>query len=392
MSYSRSLLAAGLFTGLFSFPLLAQAADFTGFLYVSDYKAANLDRYSYRYHSGTNTIDTIMPAGFGGNTTNAVFITGGIKEGVQGTNNDIIIVNSGGNTLTRYDLNGNAIGTINVLNPNNTPHAFNSIGNVVVTHDGKFLYAPESGGNVIDKVDLTTGKIVASITFAGAHDLAIAADGTIYAAAYTGSNSGSAGVWALPSDLSSKTQLIASGDHGLTAPSGMSIASDGSLYVQQNVGAGPDGVYHYSISGAGTGATATFNAPTSLTSSSALHFTFGNNIGPDGNLYIAALGGASGRSGNTTYTDGIYKFDTSILNPTSAAVSLVIAGGINTGVPGGPSGLQSPKYLQFGYNFVPADDPGAPGVPEPSGIIAGLGVLGMAGGGALRRRRRRRNR
>ena len=103
----------------------------------------------------------------------------------------------------------------------------------------------------------------------------------------------------------------------------------------------------------------------------------------------AALGGASGRSGNTTYTDGVYKFDTSVLNPTSAAVSLVIAGGINTGVPGGPSGLQSPKYLQFGYNFVPADDPGAPGVPEPSGIIAGLGVLGMVGGGALRARRRR---
>ena len=49
---------------------------------------------------------------------------------------------------------------------------------------------------------------------------------------------------------------------------------------------------------------------TSLTSSSGLHFTFGNNIGPDGNLYIAALGGASGRGGNSGYTDGVYQFNT----------------------------------------------------------------------------------
>lgn len=275
-------------------------------------------------------------------------------------------------------------GTINVLNPNNSAHTFNNIGNVVITHDGKYLYAPEEGGNVIDKIDLATGKIVASTAFTGAHDLAIAADGTIYAAAYNHNDASSQGVWALPPDLSSKTQLIAYNDNGLTAPSGMSIAADGSLYVQQNRGSGPDGVYHYHITGSGVSAVATFDSGSSLTSSSSLHFTFGNNIGPDGNLYIAVLGGASGRAGNAGYTNGVYKFDT-----TTRAVSRVIDGGVDSGVPGGPSGLQSPKYLQFGFNFVPSDDPGAPPVPEPSGIMMGAGFLSVMGGGLLRMRRRK---
>ena len=386
MSFSRSILAAGLFTGLLSLSLgahVAHADDFTGYLYVSDYKAADLDRYSYNYNSTTNTISDITAAGAGGSTTSAIFITGGIKEGLQGTHNDIIVVNSGGNTLSRYDLNGNMIGTINIKNSDGSTHTLNSVGNVLITPDGKYLYAPESGGNVIDKIDLATGIIVAHTAFTGVHDLAIAADGSIYAASYT-TNSG---VYVLPSDLSSKTQIIAPNANGLTSPSGISVASDGSLYIQQNTFSGPDGVQHYDITGAGAGTLATYDAATSLASSSDLHFTFGNNIGPDGNLYIAALGGASGRSGNTTYTDGVYE-----LNTTTLAVTQAIAGGVNSGVPGGPSGLESPKYLQFGTNFVSGDDPGAPGVPEPSGVVAGLGLLGMVGGGALRARRRRRNR
>ena len=401
MSFSRSSLVygltSGLFAGLFSIASVAQAADFTGFLYVSDYKAATLDRYRYNYHQATNVIDNIIPYGIGGNTSNAVFVSSSIKEGLQGTLNDIIVVNTGGNSLTRYDLDGNTIGTINVKNADNSSHTFSGIGNVVITRDGKYLYAPEESGNRINKVDLATGKIVAFTGFTGAHDLAIAADGTIYASAYNKNDSTSQGVFVLPSDLSSKTQLIAFNDNGLNGPCGMSVASDGSLYIQQNVhnnstnvAGGPDGVYHYKLTGSGIAATAAFDATTSLTSAASLHFTFGNNIGPDGNIYIAALGGASGRGGNVGYTDGIYKLDTSVANPTSAAVSLSIAGGVDSGVPGGPSGLQSPKYLQFGFNFVPAQDPGAPPVPEPSGILCGFGFLGIVGSGLLHRRRRRR--
>jgi hypothetical protein len=401
MSLLRSTFACGLtatlFAGLFSLSATARAGDFTGFLYVSDYKAATLDRYRYNYHQATNTIDNIIAFGTNGNTSNAVFITGNIKEGLQGTLNDIIVVNSGGATLTRYDLNGNSINTINVQNANGSVHTLRGIGNVLITQDGKYLYAPEETGSLIDKIDLATGKIVAFASFTGAHDLAISPDGsTIYAAAYNNSAADSKGVYAYSSDLNPATrkQVIAFNDNGLNGPSGMSVASDGSLYIQQNVhtsggvGGGPDGIYHYKITGSGVNVTANFDAPSSLKTSANLHFTFGNNIGPDGNVYIAALGGASGRSGNSSYTDGVYKFDTSITNPTSTAVSLFIAGGINTGLPAGPSGLESPKYLQFGFNFVPAYDAGV--VPEPSGILAGLGLLGMIGGGRLRARHRRR--
>jgi len=393
-SHSRliSVFASGMLAGLLSLSAPAQAADFTGFLYVTDYGAQQLERYSYRYTAATNTISNVTPAGAGGSTTSAIFVSGNIKEGIQGTLNDMIVVNTGGASLSRYDLNGNLIGTINVKNADNSAHTFNGIGNVVITKDGKFMYAPEEGGNVINKIDLATGKIVNSTAFTGAHDIAInPTTGTIYAAAYSSTVSTSMGVWALPSDLSTKTQLITT-TGGLTSPTGISVAADGSLYIQQNVhnntapasAGGPDGVYHYTLSNGTTTATATFDAAHSLTSSTALHFTFGNNIGPDGNIYIAALGGASGRTGNTNYTDGIYKFDR-----TSLVVSNFIAGHIENGTTNlGLGGMNSPKYLQFGTNFVPAYDAGV--TPEPSSIVMALSLLGVTGSGMLRARLRRR--
>ncbi|MCW3054088.1 MAG: hypothetical protein JWN14_3258, partial [Chthonomonadales bacterium] len=320
MLFSRSrltsILTCGLFVGILSVSLSAQAAgDFTGYLYVSDYGSQLLDRFSYDYHSTTNSISNILPAGYGGDTTNAAFIAGNIQSGIQGTGNDIIVVINNGASLARYDLEGNLIGTINVTNNDNSPHTFNSIGSIVITHDGKFLYAPDAGNNAINKIDLATGKIVNSTAFTGAHDIAInPTTGTIYAAAYNSADPGSVGVWALPSDLSSKTQLITTAG-GLTSPTGITVAADGSLYIQQNVhtispdvAGGPDGVYHYTLSNGSAGATATFDATHSLTSSASLHSTFGNSIGPDGNIYIAALGGGSGSGGNSGYTDGLYKF------------------------------------------------------------------------------------
>ena len=82
----------------------------------------------------------------------------------------------------------------------------------------------------------------------------------------------------------------------------------------------------------------------------------------------------------------MYEFDTS-----NQTVTNILAG-YKVGTGAASDGFESPKYLEFGTNFISADDPGAPGVPEPSGILAGLGLLGMIGGGALRARRRRRNR
>ncbi len=367
--------------GIVALSLAARMAIASGdYLYVGDYYNQSLDRYAYSLDANGNL--TLTAAG----TTagSAVFITGGIKEGLQGTNDDLIVVTGGGATLTRYDFNGNVIGQIAVKNANGTAHTFAGIGNVAITSDGKYLYAPEETNSVIDKVDLATGTIVATASLAGAHDVAIGADGTVYGAGYANNT----GVVTFDANLdsSSKNQLIAAGLDGLTRPSGMSIDSSGSLYVMQNENGNgasvADGVYHFNISGSGTSATASLLSDPTNT---ALKFSFGTAIGPDGNLYIATLGDFNGR--NSTYSNGVYEY-----NINTQAVTEAVVGGTNftgtagslTGSTPGPSGLYGPKYLKFSTNFVNANDAGL--VPEPS-TFAILSVGLMAGIGLFRRRK-----
>jgi hypothetical protein len=345
-----------------------------------------MDRYQFTYNSGTNTITNFTPWGAGDNATNAVFISGGIKEGVQGTENDIIAVATGGTSLVRYGIqNGNIIGTIPVT-LNGSSYTLASIGNIIISPDGRYLYAAEAAttqngltGGAIDKIDLKTGAIVNQVQFQGAHDLLLE-NGTLYAAAYTGSVNGSSdGVWTFDSNLGTKHQMIVGGTNGLTAPTGMSFQGT-TLYINQNVvPTTANSVLQYNVGSAG-GTSATF---ISSHSSADLNFIFGSALGPDGNLYIAGLGGASGRS-DPSYTDGVYEYDT-----TSNAFSQLIAGenGGGTTGPPGASGLYSPKYLQFSTNFVPAPDAGY-GTPEP-GSVALFCSLGLVGAGWARRRKRR---
>ena len=371
----------------------AQAVVVTGSLYVSDYGKLELDRYKYTYDSVLNRITSLTANGIGNNSNSAYFLGGGanpIKEGIHGTANDLIIVGGaqGGGTTTiqRYTLGGTLIGTIpvafsafcaaNSCNANSL-----GIGNVLATNDGKYMYAPlESAGYVV-KVDLANGAIVDSYKFAGAHDVAIAANGDVYAANY---NNGSAKVVRLGSNLAYKQDLVAHSSG--FRPSGLSIAADGSLYVQDNRQGGPDSVLHYNITGTNT-LTATLNTATSYVGSAgnnALEFTFGNNIGPDGKLYIAGLGGGGKGSFSVKagYQDGIYQFDT---DPAHLSVKLAIAGFTekNGSVPGflGSSGLSAPKYLQFDTNFAAASDAGyTAAVPEPETyalMLAGLAAVGL---------------
>ena len=396
----------------------------TGFLYVSDYGLSELDRYQYTYDQTTNAITGIQAYGIGNNTSNAYFLgssTNPIKEGVHGTANDLIIVGGphGGTTsIQRYTLDGALIGTIPVdfgsfcasVSPQCNVNSL-GIGNVLVTDNGTYMYAPlESAGYVV-KVDLASGAIVASVQLTGAHDVAIAANGDVYAADYS---SGPRKVIHLTDNLVFENNLITSVistiNGGTFRPSGLSVASDGSLYVQNNTsGGGCDSVLHYTFTGSGTGLTAaldqagsyigaTGTTAGSCTSKNALEFTFGNNIGPDGDLYIAALGGGGHIFGTRAgYVDGIYKFDIAGgTNPTTAPVLNIllasntgIAGYTETAGPNGPSGLRAPKYLQFDTNFATSPDAGY-NAPEPNTLpMVAAGLIFTAAGRRLARRKSR---
>ncbi len=383
------LVSASLIALAGSVPLASADVIHTGMLFVADYGKSVLDRYQYTYDQSLNSITSIGPYGIGGNTTNAFFLGGAsmpIKEGLQGTSNDLITVigahGSTATTLERLSLNGTPLGAIPV-----DFSAYNGgsvgIGNVAITADGKYMYAPLETANTIVKIDLTNGAIVASYAFAGAHDVAIAANGDVYAADYSATTPK---VIRLNSNLVYQQDLVTALPAGVTGsfiPTGISIAADGSIYIDNNTKTGSDSVFHYTFTSSSGTLTAHYDSPGSYignTSTYALDFIFGNNIGPDGNLYIAGLGGGgSGAFGvKNGYVDGIYE-----LNTSNESVSQFIQGFTETGGSVGPSGLSAPKYLQFDTNFVDAPDPGV--TPEPGTIALGLAALACFG--ALRRRR-----
>ena len=385
------LLAGTVLAFLPSAPMAKADTIRTGMLYVADYGTSELDRYQYTYDITLNTITGFTPYGFGGNTSNAYFLGGSslpVKEGVQGTSDDLIVVVGahGANnptTLERFTLDGTYIGTIPV---DFTNYGGNNvgIGNVAITPDGKYEYAPLETSGYVVKIDLSNGNIVDSYQFAGAHDVAIAPNGDVYAADY---NASGAKVIRLDSNLNYIQDLVDSAPAGLTSfrPSGLSIASDGSLYVQDNLHGGPDSVLHYTFTNNSGILSANYDPTQSYIGSgtnNALEFTFGNNLGPDGNLYIAALGGGGSGSFSVTsnYVDGVYEF-----NPTTGGASLAIQGYTESpSKTAGPSGLVAPKYLQFDTNFVNSPDAGT--LPEPG--TTALLLTGFAGLALVKLRRR----
>jgi DNA-binding beta-propeller fold protein YncE len=359
-----------------------------GYLYISDYGNSLLDRYQFTYNK---TSGAMSFAAAGKTPGSAVFLGSSgspVKEGVHGTASDIILVGgspgNGTTTLTRYTLDGQIIGVIPVDFAAKYGTSNVGIGNVLVTPDGRYMYAPLEGVGAIAKIDLTNGAIVNSVAFTAAHDVAIMPNGDVIAANYSaGSN---ARVILLDSNLTLKKTLIS--NFSGFAPSGLSITADGkTLYVENNDRQGTgtsDNVRVYDITGTST-LTATFNAAKSTNytnGSGPLQFTFGNNLGPDGKLYIASLGGG-GNAANFAipagYVDGIYAFD-----PVTLAVTRVISGFAETAGPNAADGFGAPKYLQFDTNFVTVPDAGY-NLPEPSAmVLLGAGLLGL---GALRRRR-----
>ncbi len=375
--------------------LSAVAHAQTDDIYITDYASGNLLRYSFTYVSGS--ITNVTPDGAPGNLggpNSAVLISGSIKEGIQGTHNDIIVVGghagSSATKLTRYDLNGNEIGQIaltHFLSGSWVTYDMNETGNCIITPDGKYMYAPEQNGGVIDKFDLATGHLVGQVAQSGAHDVVLSADGTtLYGASYS---TGGIGVKAYSTAgfvnggyTGPVTQVIAADDHGLSNPSGMSISGN-TLYINQNQhGDSGNGVWEYTIS---SDLSLTYSH--SVTSPD-LNFIFGSSVGPDGNLYIAALGDAANTGGSATPVDGIYKYNTTTHTVVSTAFIPGEPGDVSgAGGPAGVGGFYSPKYLEFGADFIPAGDAGY-NTPEPSSL-AFLLTSGFVTIGAFARRRRR---
>jgi hypothetical protein len=151
MTIPRSAITCGIFLSLACSVAPSWAQDVTDYLYISDYGAQALDRFSFTYDPIANTMTNWQPAGQ--SPGSAVFINADIKEGLGGTSNDIIAVNTGGNSLSRYTLSGALIGNIPITLGGN-PYTLSSVGNVVISSDGKYMYAPESGAGKIDKIDL----------------------------------------------------------------------------------------------------------------------------------------------------------------------------------------------------------------------------------------------
>jgi hypothetical protein len=383
----RRLLVASLAAAALALATPAHASVSTGFLYVTDYGKSELDRYQYTYDSVLNQITALTPDGAGNNTSNAYFLGGGsnpVKEGLQGTSNDLIIVGgshgSASTVITRYTLDGSIIGTIPVSFTG--VYANPGIGNVAITSDGKYMYAPLESAGYLVKIDLSNGNIIASYKLAGAHDVAIAANGDVYVSDYA---SGPQEIVHLDSNLDFENVLVT--HFTGFRPSGLSIAADGSLYVQNNTAGGHDSVLHYDLTGSGAGLTATLDVAGSYLGSpgnNALEFTFGTSMGPDGNLYIAALGGG-GNGGFSTadgYQDGVYE-----LNTSTDALTQSILGYTETAGPAGPSGLVAPKYLQFDTDFIDAPDAGYTPTPEPASMaLVAAAAVGLAYAATRRRR------
>jgi hypothetical protein len=309
-----------------------------------------------------------------------------------GTSDDLIVVEGTGSTIGRYMLNGTKIADIAVTGFPAGITGFGSIGNVAITTNGQYMYAPDESKGYIYEINLSTGKIVNYVQMTNVHDIAIDSNGTIYAGAYQSSQ----GINIYTPNLTFVKQLVTTGtlsnSTGITLQTNSSGQTTG-LYVMSHPTAGsgstttaqgPDKVYNFAISGAlgTTSETATLVSPTP--SYLSLKFSFGDAVGPDGNLYSAELG-ANGY-GNTNYTGGIYEYNT-----TTDAVTLAVQGytegtdSLGSGATGENGGLNIPKYLEFSTSFITAPDAGL--VPEPGNMAMLAGIV-LSGTGFLVRRKR----
>jgi hypothetical protein len=380
-------------------PAMAQATS--GYLYVEDNGYQFLDRYSY---SWDGVAGHAMSFDFAGNSAGSakwidLTANGNQGGGIAGTAKDIVVVSSQG--ISRYDFNGNQIGTNQAItSTSGGSYTLNNPGQVSLSADGKFAYVTESTQNLVDKIDLNTGKIAAQATVAGAQAVTVLPDGTVLVSSATGG-----GVVRYDANLANNKQVVAPTSNfysqGLSSATGLTYVGDatsGKLYVQQNNGPTAGAMFSFNLTlnngDVLASPSAAYQGSASLdtgTQSAQVKNQYASEIGADGQLYTAAFG--SGDINNFSsyfgYTDGIYKYD--IQSPTASS-SLSISGGTFGFGPSGPQfttpgDLFAPKYIAFDNNFIYFNDAGT---PEPGTEALMVSMVG-AGFIAIRRRRRKIN-
>ena len=368
--FSFVLPALGAITLFFTLGHSAQAAAPTNFLFIGDLNTGTLLRYDAEVVGGNISL---TPYGLNGNTSDPAYIIGqGVTEGVHGTGNTLITSQHIGSTwyISRFDRETGAF--INHV----SAQTFGGIGNLALTNDAKTAYVPDEAGDRLWRIDIATGVVLSSVAMTGVHDVQIGADGFIYATAYRGSS----GVRRYSADLSSFAQIVADGDNGLNRPAGV-VISGNTLYVAQNSQTINAKVYQYTLNGSSA---ATYN--TQVTSS-LLSFSFGMEMGPDGNLYVAVPGTFTGQGGPNQIVE--LNLSNGFSQANTAVTSALTFNGTDSSstYKGAQTSVIWPKYIKFSSNFAQANDPGYT-APEPGSIALFL-TAGLPLAGVVVRRRRR---
>jgi hypothetical protein len=250
--------------------------------------------------------------------------------------------------------------------------AITGLAGTALSADGHELYVTQqTSANVgtIYEFNTVTGALLKSISFAGAHDIAVGPGGYIYASAYESTTASSMGVWRFNTDLTGATQIITpSAGNNLYHASGLAFNGN-TLFVGNpgiNTGNGPSFVEQFTIAGPSATLVNTFNNPTSGAQKDFLLNPFGMTY-HNGAVYVSSLGDITTNPGQVTKLD-----------PTTGKLSTFIASGDFIG---GTASV-APKYVTF------ESDCTMYSVPEPSSFVL-IGV-GLGAAGLLRLRSRRR--
>jgi hypothetical protein len=376
--FTRAVLCV---TGL-SLGLIAREAH-AQYVYVGDYTGNEVMRFSA---SNTNVTDTPggSPAGKYIDASLTTSFSGSYHpEGMGGIGSNLYIAGSDG-AIHIYDVSSNTSGVATGIISQTTTGFTGGGLRINFSPTGNIMYAAGNATNgVIDSFTQSSSVFTRTHQFTSPNATGIWGVATnpltgevYYTTGWRSSTEATAGVYKLNADLSVPTGVPSTGTvivaskstpsgkisgtttnaSTITGLAGIVFKSDGTFYVVNGANATPmnDFIQHYKADG-------TFIDQVNLTgmTAGALNNAFDAEIGPGGDLYVAAQNGncvVRINSSTDTFVSGY--------------------------VPNGADSLQSAKTLHFTSNNIP-------GTPEPGTVAAGAGLL-LGVGSLLGRKRLRR--